>query len=385
MIFTHLKTAALLSLVVLGSAISEAAQRERPAAPAAPAMAGKVVEVAKDGKSFTVETAPAARGEAPGKAVVKFGEKVAVTFNGVGPDGAKPTEGYVAQVWLAEGSKDTAATVTFSGHETAGRGGDIVGVVSAVAKDGKSVEVTVGGARGEQARVMTVPLDAKTALGFSNVAKDGAKLANGQRITVWYADDGKNAGKVQVYGAGEPGRRDEKRPDAAGKVVRAAADGSTLVIEIPPTERGGEATRMTVKIGDKATTVFNNVPTDGAKIAAGLVAQVWLLAGEKEAAAKVVFTGTVPERWTTIAGKVVAVAKDGSSITVEGQAKVRGEEAKRVEVKLTAKTKVAYFGVGAGEAKPAEGLMASIRFLDGSADTAAHVTFTKGAVVGRGR
>ena len=31
--------------------------------------------------------------------------------------------------------------------------------------------------------------------------------------------------------------------------------------------------------------------------------------------AKVAFTGTVPERWTTVNGKVVAVAKDGKSFT----------------------------------------------------------------------
>ncbi len=418
MTFTYLKTAAvaLLSLVVLGSGITWAAfgtanspapgepvalvapesraaategdrDRERPA-PAA--MTGKVVAVAKDGKSFTVETPPAARGEEPGKAVVKLGEKATATYNGVGTNGAKLTEGYIAQVWLQDGSKDVATSVSFNGPEPAGRGGDVSGVVASIAKDGKSVEISLVGVRGERGergaepKKVTIPFDLKTILSFSNVAKDGATLAAGQRITVWYADDGKTAAKVQLVGAmGEEGRRDAKRPDMLGKVTRVSDDGKSITVEVPPKERGGEATQMTVKIGDKATTAFHNVPTDGAKAAAGMQAQVWLADGEKETAAKVAFVGTVPERWVVVAGKVVAVAKDGSSITVEQPSTVRGEEPKRTEIKLNAKTKVAYFGVGAGEAKPAEGLMASVRLLDGSTDTAAQVTF--GKVSERGR
>ena len=99
--------------------------RERPAAPAAPAMTGKVLSVAQDGKSITLETPPAARGEEPGKAVVKLSDKVSATYNGVASGGAKPTEGYFAQVWLQDGSKDTAATVVFNGPESAGRAGDL--------------------------------------------------------------------------------------------------------------------------------------------------------------------------------------------------------------------------------------------------------------------
>ncbi len=325
------------------------------------------------------------RGEEPGKTVVKFGEKAAVTFNGVGPDGAKPTEGYVAQVWFKDGSKDVAATAAFHGSQSAGRGGDVFGTVTAVGKDGKSVTIETRDRRerGAEPKTTEIAFDAKTVLGFSNVAKDGAKLTVGHAAQVTFADDGKTAGTVQFMDRAEPGRRDEKRPDAAGKVMRASDDGKTVVLEVPPTERGGEAKRMTVTIGDKATTAFHNVPVDGAKIAPGLFAQVWLADGEKEAAAKVSFTGTVPERWTTVSGKVVAVAKDGSSITVEQPATERGGEAKRTEIKLTAKTKVAYFGVGTGEAKPAEGLNAHARLLDGSTDTAAQVTFSKAGERGR--
>ena len=40
-----------------------------------------------------------------------------------------------------------------------------------------------------------------------------------------------------------------------------------------------------------------------------------------------------------VAGKVVAVGKDGNSYSVELPPTARGEEAKRVEIKITAKTK----------------------------------------------
>ncbi len=363
----------------LATPADEDRDRERPPAPAAPALVGKVMSVAKDGKSFTVETPPTERGGEPGKATVKLGEKAALTFNGVGFDRAKPTEGYQAQVWFEANSKDTAATVAFHGPEGAGRAADRFGAITDVAKDGKSItlEVRAPGRpeRGAEPPKVTIPFDAKTVVSFSNVAKDGAKFVAGQAAQVWFADDGKTAGKVQVYDRGEDRGRNEKRPDVMGKVTR--TDGKKLVIEGPPAERGGEPVRTTVAIDDKAAVVFHNVPTDGAKLAAGMQAQVWLAEGSKDTAAKVFVTGTVPERWTTVTGKVVAVGKDAKSVTLEQPPTVRGEDGKRVEVKLTEKTKFAFFGVGLGEAKIAEGMMGQLRLLDGSTDTASHATFGK--------
>ena len=52
------------------------------------------------------------------------------------------------------------------------------------------------GERGAELPKQTIPLDDKTVLAFSNVGKDGAKIAAGLQAQVWLADDGKTAGKV---------------------------------------------------------------------------------------------------------------------------------------------------------------------------------------------
>ena len=349
--------------------------RERPAA-AAPGLTGKVASVAKDGKSFTVETPPTERGGEPGKATVKLADKATVTYNGVGLNGAKPTEGYFVQVWFEGNSKEVAETVTFLAGEGGYRAPDVVGTV-VTGKDNKSVTLELRPGRrperGADPEKQAIPFDDKTVLAFSNVGKDGAKITDGMHAMVWYADDGKTAGKVQFMGTAEERRRDEKRADAAGKVMR--TDGKTLVIEGPPAERGGEPTKSTVTIDDKTAVIFNNVPADGAKAAPGMQVMVWLAEGSKDTAARVVLAGTVPERWATVSGKVVAVAKDGNSFTVENPPTERGGEPKRTEVKITAKSKLAFYGVGPDGAKISEGMMAMARLADGSTDTATHVTF----------
>jgi RNA polymerase sigma factor (sigma-70 family) len=343
-----------------------------------PEMSGRVVEVAKDGKSITIETPPATRGGAPGKVTVKFGDKTATTYISVAANGATPTEGYQANVWFAKDSKEVAATIVFNGPDILRRGGDVTGKVTEFA-EGKSITIEPAGRarRGEEVKKEAIPLDAKTVVTFTNITKGEAKMAVGQTATVWYADDGKTAGKVQLAGSAEPFRRDEKRPDFVGLVTRATDDGSKFVMSGWSAQRGGETKLLTITLAEKATVLFHNVPADGTKVAPDMRVSVWLAENSMDTAVKVSVTGSVPERWAMISGKVVAVAKDGKSFTVEVPPSKRGEEAKRTEVKLTDKTKLAFNSVGPGEAKVTEGLMAHVRLLDGSNDTAGQALFYK--------
>ncbi len=132
-----------------------------------------------------------------------------------------------------------------------------------------------------------------------------------------------------------------------------------------------------MKLSEKTTLAFSNVGVDAAKLTEGQQARVWLEEGSKDTAAKLDLKGVVPERWTVITGKVVSVAKDGTTITIEQPMTIRGGEPKRIEIKLSPKTKIAFNGVGPDEAKLVAGLEAMIRVLEGAKDTAAQATFSK--------
>jgi RNA polymerase sigma factor (sigma-70 family) len=421
MFVTKLKTAAagLLALAVLGSgvvwtAFAQAREERKPAEPAArgaapqererpanadrgapeagqpprdvkPAFQGKVVVVAKDGKSFTVQVGGVreigqSRAE-PERVTVKLTDQTGQLYNGVAFNGATPTVGYTAVVWLADDSKDTATFVTFSGTQGSIRKADVAGVVTEVAKDGKSIVVSIppgrDAGRDTEPMKVTITFDSKAQVTFTNVNKGGATPTVGQQVAAWNNDDGKGFAKVVLLGEGEPGRRDEKRPEVTGKVV-ASVENKSITIEVPPTERGAEPTRTEIKLTEQSVLNFQNVLRDGAKVSEGMNAMVWLADNSKDTAAKVYLMGNVAERWTIVQGKVVSVGKDGNSFTVETPAaNPRTDEPTRTEIKLTPKTQAVFYGVGAGEAKLAEGLFAQVRLLDGSKDTAAQVTFSK--------
>lgn len=76
-------------------------------------ISGKVVAVSADGRTVTLEAAPATRTEEAKRIDVKLTIETRVSFSGVGPDEAKVSEGYFAHVRLVDGSKDTAAQVGF--------------------------------------------------------------------------------------------------------------------------------------------------------------------------------------------------------------------------------------------------------------------------------
>ena len=105
----------------------------------------------------------------------------------------------------------------------------------------------------------------------------------------------------------------------------------------------------------------------------------------KDSAAKVLYFGVPKEGGSEAAGKVVGVAKDGKSFTLETAARGRGEEPKSIESKITDKTRIAYLGVGPNGAKPSDGYMAQVQLEEGSKDTAEQIMFGKLGTGGRGR
>jgi hypothetical protein len=260
----------------------------------------------------------------------------------------------------------------------------VSGKVVGVSKDGKTLMLEGRGdgrrARDEAPPKVEIHLNDKTVLAFHGVAKGGAKITEGYQASIVLEDGSKDtAAIVEFYGSEPQRRRDEKRPDLAGKIVAAAKDGSTVTIEQPARTRGDDPQKLEIKLDDKASLSFNNVVLGAASMTEeGQSAMIWLRDGSKDTAERVVVMGVVPDRYKTVVGKVVAVAKDGSSVTLETPAQVRGEEGKQVEIKINVNTQISFTGVGPNEAKIVEGLFARARLADGSPDTAAQIGFGKG-------
>jgi RNA polymerase sigma factor (sigma-70 family) len=397
MILTKLKftAAVLLAFAILGTGAGwltrEAlAQRSAPAKPdeapqrgrdvaRATDVAGKVVAVAKDGKSFTVEIPVPGRNreEEPKKVDVKIGDKTAVHYRAVAPNAARPTEGYFALVRLAEGATDLAAEVTFQGLQNF-RAPDLGGKVVGFAKDGKTIQLELSTrGRGEEGKTVEIKLGDKTQIVFSQVAKDGAKLAEGLFARVWLLNGSKDAADIMHFSGSEQiEERGGPHADVTGKVVAMSNDGNSVTVAIQPQVRGDEPTKMEIKLGDKSAVVYQNVGPDGAKMTEGYMARIWLENGSKDRAAKISFAAPLQERASQITGKVIGVGKDGKSITLEIQAG-RAEKAKQLDVKIGDNTRISYTGVGPDEARLTEGLTAQVRLEEGSTNNAVQIMFNK--------
>lgn len=189
--------------------------------------------------------------------------------------------------------------------------------------------------------------------------------------------------------AGAAAQPAEKRPDLMGRVVASTEDGRTLTLAMPPrqTDDGRPPAadvrpeEIKVTLTERTQVRFFGVSDGEAKIAPGMMAQVWLEEGSKDTAARVRFMKREGEQRPDVQGRVAAVAPDGKSITVElrerdpqtGQEKSAG----KTELRLAPHTQVLYYGVDAGGAKPTADYLV-IAWLDkGSKDTAARVRFMR--------
>jgi DNA-directed RNA polymerase specialized sigma24 family protein len=83
--------------------------------------------------------------------------------------------------------------------------------------------------------------------------------------------------------------------------------------------------------------------------------------------------GKAPYQKPAFSGTVVAVARDGQSITLESAAAKPGAEPRRATFKLTDKTEYEYVNVDKSGDRPAVGYSASVWLEEGSADTARRV------------
>jgi hypothetical protein len=256
----------------------------------APDHAGLVGEVAADGKSFTLLPAGGADSDKPVKIVFRLTDKTRLTFSHVPADGARLEKGMRASVWLAEGSKETAARVRLYGA-TAQRPAErnkpaYQGKVTQV-EEGKRITLEVPAKEeGERPARKMIALSAETQHMYENVPEGGASPKVGYTCVVWLGEAA-NATVTRVTFINPP---HNTCGALLGQVAGVADDGKSFIL-VQSGAEGEEGIRSTIHLPEKARVIYHNVGLDGARPTKGYSARVWLAEGSKDAAAVVVFEG----------------------------------------------------------------------------------------------
>src|SRR5262249_45697356 len=143
---------------------------------------GRIVGLSGGGKILTVEMFPP-KSKEPTLAQIRLTKATRESYHGVAADGARPAVGYLVQVWLAEGSQDTAARVRFTRNDERK---SLDGKIVAVSADGGrfTLEMPSGGKDGEATR-REITVTASSRLVFFKVGPGRAKLTEGYHVRGW--------------------------------------------------------------------------------------------------------------------------------------------------------------------------------------------------------
>ena len=144
----------------------------------------KVVGVSQDGKTLTIELPPR-RDQGPQNTDLKLTDQTKLTYAYVAKDGAKPTAGYRAEVWLEARGSDTASRVHFVDPERE-QASMVSGQVVGLSKDGSTATLKIlPEVRGGEPRNTDVKITAATEITFNGVGPDEARLTEGYYARVW--------------------------------------------------------------------------------------------------------------------------------------------------------------------------------------------------------
>jgi hypothetical protein len=308
---------------------------------------------------------------------VKITDKTQLVFGNVGPEEAKLTEGYHAEVWLEKDGKDVAARVRLRGNRKAAPAvwndklapPDRVGTLAAVAPGGKGITLELP-KKGEPGEKVEIRLAEKSRVLFFNVARGAARMTAGYETRVWLEDNSPDTARaVSFFGTAEEKPAEGKGPpaDRSGRLVGVSGDGKVLTVDVPAAEKG-EWTKTEIKLTNTTSESYHGVAAEGAKPTKGYHIQVWLAEGSSDTAARVRLTRSDPR--TSVDARVVAVSADGARLTVETPTAGGKSEPIRREIKLSAKTRLVFFNIGPGGARLTEGYHVRGWLAEGSEDTA---------------
>jgi hypothetical protein len=145
-------------------------------------LAGEIVAVAGDQKSFTIEIPSREKGVAAERKEVRVEAETRVVYVGVPPDGAGLKEGQRAEVWFE------ARTICIDGNPKP-KPADLVGRVVAVGEEGKTITVGLKAkAKGEEPARREIDISAARVM-FRNVRPGEAKPAVGDEAQLWLDAD----------------------------------------------------------------------------------------------------------------------------------------------------------------------------------------------------
>jgi len=175
----------------------------------------------------------------------------------------------------------------------------------------------------------------------------------------------------------------EKRADLMGRVTAVSPDGHSLTLAMSPRPgpdgqppaRDARTEQTVVILTDKTKLLFFGVGEGQAQPIAGQMAMVWLEEGSKDQAARVRFMKREGEDRPDVQGRIIAVADNGKTITVE--TKDRDQVTGKVDLHIAPYTQSLYFGVDQDGAKPTADYLVIAWFEKGSKDVPARIRFMK--------
>jgi hypothetical protein len=197
---------------VLTSGQSVAFASEGPALPAKPAFAGMTVAVAADGKALTLEGPPDKKNGTAVRRDFKLTPRTEIVYSGVPKDAQRPTVGYHATVWLAEGSADVVARVRLVVKEAV-----LTGVVAAVSADGKTVTLDLGPGKPGAPTQVEIKIVGGTKLVYREVEK-GERPTVGYFAQVWLQPGSKDTAAGITFSGKKPAK--PTKPTAGTKPTK---------------------------------------------------------------------------------------------------------------------------------------------------------------------
>jgi anti-sigma factor RsiW len=252
-----------------------------------PSFAGKVVALAEDGKSMTLELPAAEKDGPPVRKIFQLSEQTKFSYVNVPLSGERPTVGYQASVWLEEGADAPVLAVTFSARKPNGPPPDFAGRLSAVSANGKEITVQLPPKKkGDPARTAIVKLSERSKIAYALVPFDAERPMVGYTATVWLTHGSKEeAARITFTGK----KADYHAPDLVGRVTAVAPDGQHFTLQLPPSKNGEPGRTTSVTIGKQTKIVYSKIEEKRQKPSVGFTASIWLEKGSKEQATGVKF------------------------------------------------------------------------------------------------